>query len=732
MLRATTHLSAVLAMLYAFACGSQAKPEAQRAAVVDQPSAGTAAPVEAPEPDPIGFDTISIDDLRAHVTTLASDAYMGRETNRDGARMAADYLAERFEEYGLAPMPGQQQYRVDYQLAEMGFDPRASKGTLAIGAAERELVAEKDFAPFYFSTPGEWDGEVVFAGYGITARKLHYDDYEGLNVKNKLVLVLRYWPDEKSENNPFAKTKHGTFEAKANNAMKHGAAGMLLVTGPRFHEEADDLRRFSYLSLPLTDEELAKVTKRAAKRTPKGKPFLAAHISKQLARELIAQTGKSLTDIQTAIDSDAAQASDFDLGGPRAAFTLEQLADPAPVTAQNVIGYLEGSDPTLRDEWIVIGAHYDHLGAFSGSGDTIYNGADDNASGTSGMLELAQAFASLPERPRRSIVFAGFSGEEKGLLGSRALFDQKIISRDRVAFMLNLDMIGRNPTEAVEVVGDGYGSGLADIVTAANDRVGLSIEFGGDDYSPNSDHHPFFVQHVPVLFFFTGLHDDYHQLSDHIDKLAFDRMVQITQLSYGVVDRVAATEAPPDFVHQYPWLGIGIEVRGGQAVVSSVDPDSPAAALGLQVGDVLIALAKSTLDTDENIARAFDEIPPGTRLVLTASRDGQDVSVQIERKKSGFLGVYPRGVDAAVRTELGLADDEGVLLAEVTAGGPADKAGLKSGDIIVTMDGTPISDRTLTLRLSRIGAGAKVTVSIVRNGKRETLEMTLGARPKRR
>jgi hypothetical protein len=728
MLRARTFVPLLSCPVLLLACGSHATPEPQPA----QPADKVHAHAPEPEPEPVGFDTITIDDLRSHVTTLASDEFMGRETNRDGARLAADYLADKFRSYGLSVMPGQQQFHVDYELAELGFDATKSTGTLRIGDTERALTAEEDFAPFYFSSPGQWDGDIVFAGYGITAKKLHYDDYEGLNVKNKLVLVLRYWPDEKAKDNAFAKTKHGTFEAKAKNAKKHGAAGMLLVTGPRFHEQADDLRRFSYLSLPLSDKERKQIDERKAKTRGKGKPFLAAHISKGLADELVASTGKSLVDIQTALDSNAAQASDFDLGAAHASFSLEEFADPASVTAHNVIGYLEGSDPALRDEWVIIGAHYDHLGAFEGSGDTIYNGADDNASGTSGMLELAQAFSSLPERPRRSIVFAGFSGEEKGLLGSRALLTQEIISADKVAFMLNLDMIGRNPTDAIEVVGDGYGSGLQDIVTAANDGVGLTLEFGGNDYSPNSDHHPFFMRHVPVLFFFTGLHDDYHQLSDHIDKLAFDRMVQITQLSYGVVDRVAGTETPPDFVHQYPWLGIAIEVREGKSVVSAVDPNSPAAQLGLQVGDVLFALGKRTLGSDEDLATAFDELTPGVKIVLTAIRGEDDVSVQIERKKTGFLGVYPRGVDDETRTKHGLAADEGVLLGEVTPGGPAHKAGLKKGDIIVTMDGAPISDRTLTLRLSRIGAGAKVTIVIIRDDARETLPLTLGTRPKRR
>jgi hypothetical protein len=446
---------------------------------------------------------------------------------------------------------------------------------------------------------------------------------------------------------------------------------------------------------------------------------------------MVASTGKSLLDLQKAID-DGAPANSLELRGVTATLEIKTRKDFREITARNVVAFLEGSDPKLADEWVVIGAHYDHLGEYHGEGDTVFNGADDNASGTSGMLELAQAFASRADRPKRSILFIGFSGEEKGLLGSRAMLDQELLPIDKVVFMLNLDMIGRNAERPIEVVGDGYSTGIKGAVEAANAGVDLPLEFGGADYAGNSDHHPFYAADVPFLFFFTGIHDDYHQLSDHADKLAFERMEQIVRVAYGTVDAVAAARVTPRFVHHVTWLGIQVQVSDDGAVITAIADGSRAKQAGLAKGDFIRHFGDTALANPKDVGKKFREIEPGTKISLGLGRNGETKSIHVERAKRGYLGVIPARVTGEERKALGLSDDEGVKISSLAGNGPAGAAGIQENDILIRIHGLPVGTRTLGLHLARIGAGEKVKIVVVRDGERVTLELVLGERPERR
>jgi hypothetical protein len=385
---------------------------------------------------------------------------------------------------------------------------------------------------------------------------------------------------------------------------------------------------------------------------------------------------------------------------------------------------------------VVIGGHYDHLGQFHGEGDTTYNGADDNASGTAAVLELAQAFASRHDRLPRSVVFVGFSGEEKGLLGSNAAVAQGVLPVDKIAFMLNLDMIGRNPEQPVEVVGDAFATGLREATEAANRDVGLAVEFGGTNYAGNSDHHSFYVRDVPMMFFFTGLHDDYHQLSDHADKLAYGRMEQIARVAYGVTDRIASNEITPRFVHQILWLGAAIQVvedeHGRRAVLTAIDDDSRAMRAGLAQGDAFTAFGGSAIADARQIGRLFRELEPGADVEVEVARGTERVKAKLQRANPGYLGVYPTRVEAEVAKKLGLAEGEGVLIRGVSPDGPAAQSGMKDGDILIRIAGVPVDDSSLGRHLARIGAGEKVAVVVIRGDDRVTLQMVLGERPRSR
>lgn len=674
-----------------------------------------------------GLESIRAADMRAHVATLASDEYAGRETLTAGADQAAAYIAKRFEKLGLAPLPGHRNFTVPYQLRSEGFDADSSDLAIRRDGAKAHFVPGEDFAPFFFSSAGTVNADVVFAGYGITAPDLGHDDYEGLDVKGKLVLVLRHTPQEKKEDNSFNGTEHALFLTKATNAQKHGALGMLLVTDPLHHTDADDLRFKASLGLPRTETKKVGETEEGDEEK-----FLAVHISREAAAAFLG-SGPTLADLQTSLDAGQKPGK---LGVAPVPASLRIAKLPAQVVEPtNVIGLLKGSDPKVADQWVVVGAHFDHLGGFHGEGDTVFNGADDNASGTSGLLELAEAFASRSSRPRRTIAFMGFSGEEKGLLGSRALLEQEIVPADQIVFMLNLDMIGRNSEEPVAVFGDGYATMVKEVTEKANAGAEANIEFAGESYAGNSDHHPFYQKDIPVMFFFTGTHDDYHQLGDHADKLDYENMEKIGRLAFGVLDSLASADRTPKFIHRIQWLGATVQVveQGGKSRVAVTDVADPSrgAVAGLRRGDTIQGLDGESLDPAK-VGESFRGIKPGSSASLSVlHEDGNVAIVKVERAKTGYLGVMPAGVDDDLRKKLGLGDGEGVRIGSVVPEGPAHQGGLRAEDIVIQIAGVPIGARNLGRELSRIGAGEKVELLVARKGERLKLEITLGERPER-
>ena len=301
--------------------------------------------------------------------------------------------------------------------------------------------------------------------------------------------------------------------------------------------------------------------------------------------------------------------------------------------------------------------------------------------------------------------------------------------------MLNLDMIGRNPDRETQLYGDGYVRGLREITEAANHDIDLPIRFAGAGYTGNSDHDPFYDESIPFLFFFTGVHDDYHQLGDHADKLDYGRMESILQVAYGIVDRLAEADVAPRFIHHITWLGARAEVldegAGPVAVLTGVDDDSRAHQAGLRTGDVLTAFDSQPLEDPQEVGRRFDDIDPGTRVALAVRRGGDSLSVHLERAKVGYMGVSPGPLDEDQRSVHGLHDDEGIVLRQVVVGGPSDESGLQEGDIVIRIAGRPVGPMNLGQRLAQIGAGETVDVTIIREGERLTMPVTLGERPNR-
>ncbi|MCI0651354.1 MAG: M28 family peptidase [Planctomycetes bacterium] len=699
----------------------------------------------------IGAEAIDEPELRAHVFELAADSYQGRETLMPGAARAGEYLARHFAEYRLQPLPGQEGFLVPFTLWESGFDAEgtslrssvlaAKAPAPAPPAAERAWRAGFDFRPFPFSGAAEVAGEIVFCGYGITADER--DDYAGLDVKGRVALVLRHVPREKEEGNPLVGSRHALFAAKAENAKAHGAAAILIVTDPLHHPEAEDLRLPNSLDLDAPKAAVAgEEGARPRARDGGLGDFVALHVSQAVAETLVAASGKNLRELQALMDA-GIRPSTIEIPKVQVSAAVKRLPGARQVTTNNVVGFLPGSDPVRKNEWIVIGAHYDHVGAFAGSGDTIYNGADDNASGTAGLLELAQAFASLPRAPARSIVFAAFSGEEKGLLGSYSILRLGQLPRDKIVFMLNMDMIGRNPERPVDVAGDGFATELTAVIAAANDPIQLPITLLGHAFEANSDHAPFYEAGIPFSFFFTGYHDDYHQLGDHPDKVAFDRMEKIVRLGYGIVQRFAAGDVTPRFIHHVNWLGVEIQVLGGgggggggaerglaRAEITRVEPESRGARAGLAAGDVVRGFGDAPLANPHEVGDLFRDVAPGADVAVSIERAGGRVNVAVTRARLGYLGIMPGAVEEETARQLGLAAGEGIRIGGFAEDGPARAAGIQAGDIILRIDGKPVSPGTLRDRLALIGAGERVALTIVRGSERMTIELVLAARPR--
>ncbi len=469
---------------------------------------------------------ITAADLRADVTYLASDALAGRETGQPGEAQAERFIASQFARDRLQPLPGRKDFFLDFTLYRHTYDPAETRLAFSRGGDEIPAVLGASFRPFWFSRMGSVRAPVVFAGYGITAPEHGWDDYAGLDVSGKIVLVLRHEPVTDGGASRWADkdfTRHAFFVTKARNALAHGAAGMVLFTDPAFHPSgSDDLRVDGALSLDPAWKPSGGAETVA---------LLSAQISRELAAKLLQPSGYTPESVQAAVDG-GAKPRDVDLRGLSASLGVGAAAAAAQeVPARDVAGYLRGSDPKLADEWIVVGAHHDHLGAIPNApGDGIYNGADDNASGTSGVLELAQYFAAVHPRPARSMVFMTFTGEEEGLFGSEALFARGLVPRDRLRFMINLDMIGRNPDQPVRVFGKGVDERVRTGLETTAEALDLKWTWSGAGPSPaNSDYGPFTEAGVPFLSFFTGEHEDYHEVTDEAGKLAYRRMEQLVR-----------------------------------------------------------------------------------------------------------------------------------------------------------------------------------------------------------
>ena len=569
----------------------------------------------------------------AHVKFLASDSMRGRATGSPELEKAAVYIAKQFKSAGLQPADGKsylQAFPVTTN-AKLGTSNRFEYTT---NGKTTTLKFEDEFIPFNFSSRAKVSGSVVFVGYGITAREYNYDDYAGVDVKDKLALVLRHEPQEFDEKSVFSGkvyTEHSQFFSKVVNAKNHGARGVILINDRASHRgDADQLEAFGKTAGPADG----------------GIPFV--QIKAEVAERWIPGAGKNLDDIAADIDKDLKPRS-FAL--PAVQVTENVDVERIVKTVHNVVGYLPGE----TSEYIVIGAHYDHLGlgeqfsmAPSLAG-TVHPGADDNASGSSGVIELARRMGSEP-KPKRGVLFMTFAGEELGLLGSSYYVNHPDLPLDKAVAMINMDMIGRIREGKVYIGGAGTGTTLRAMLDQVVPKHKLSVDFSDTTGYGSSDHTSFTTKQVPVLFFFSGLHSDYHKPSDTWDKIDAPGAVTLLKLIDEVASRLQESADRPQFVRVLPppgshgaagepSVGTGYgpyfgsipdfgETKNG-VKFADVRDGSPAAKAGLRAGDILIEFDSKPIQNLYDFTYALRSRKPGDEVLVKVLRGNETISASV-------------------------------------------------------------------------------------------------------
>lgn len=565
---------------------------------------------------------ISQEQIKYHIEYLASDELEGRMTGTDALYKAAEYIKNEFVRYGLKPFFGNSYFQEFPFIAGINLtDNNYCK--LSVNNTITELELRNEYIPASFADNKKVSGEIVFAGYGISADDLNYNDYKDISVKDKIVLVLRNHPDQGNPHSKF--DKYSSLRYKAATARDHGAAGIILLNG--YDKDSDDLIDFKY------DNAAAM------------KDISVIHIKRNFVEKLFEFNSVSLKNIQEEIDSTKIPNS-FELN--KVSVEFETGVKVNEVVSWNVGGYLPAAEQNYSEEYLVLGAHFDHLGwggsnsLYMGDEPMIHNGADDNASGTTGLLEIAEKFASQKDQLKRPIIFTAFSGEELGLLGSNFLVNNFPIPIENSISMINMDMIGRlNEKKDLIIYGTGTSTNWKDILNKKNFDE-LNLTFNDEGFGP-SDHSSFYGKQIPVLFFFTGTHQDYHKPSDDADKINAEGQETVLNYIYSVASEIVNSETKPDY------LAVERKERGrmtGSKVYVGTVPDfagdvdgyklggvtegSPADAAGLKAGDIIKQFGGKKVSNIYDFTYAIADFVPGDKVEVIALRGEEELKFEIE------------------------------------------------------------------------------------------------------
>ena len=587
-------------------------------------------------------------DIKRHVAYLASDELEGRRTGTEGIRKAADYIRDELASAELKPL-GTEAGSFDHTFEFTGGVELVKENNQMIlrghTGEDHTFALNKDFRPLAFSANGEIEGEVIFAGYGLTKPGklgVRYNSYGGLNVKDKIVMVLRYVPEEISVDRRQQLNRYAGLRYKALIARNNGAKALLIVTGPN-SPNAGKLASLSF------DTSMAGA----------GIPVIS--ISGEMGNSLVEFYGKSLKELQTSLDKENPHAV-HGLSLPGIVLNIKTHIKRIRKKDKNIIAVLPPTDQASvasTPEYVMLGAHYDHLGrgetggfGIKGEEGMIHNGADDNASGVATLIEMAAQLAKrrekYPHEFQRGVIFSFWSGEELGLIGSARFASKPTINLSQIVAYLNFDMVGRLRENKLTLQGIGSSSIWKKLIERRNALAGFDLTLQQDPYLP-TDTTSFYPKGIPVLAWFTGSHKEYHRPDDDPDTLNYDGIKRITGFASNIVRDLCKSGDRPDY------LKVEKSNQGG-------------------------------------------------------SRDAIRV----------YLGTIP---------DYASEDIKGVLLSGVRGGGPADKAGLKAGDIIVHFAGKNITNiYDYTYALDAVKIGKPVDIQVLRKGKSITLSVTPGTR----
>ncbi len=563
---------------------------------------------------------------RTQVETLAADKFEGRLAGSEGERLAADYIAGELTRLGAKPLPGRSDFLQPFDFTA-GTKDAGSTLSVAKGGVPRAFTTTADVQALSFSDSSEVSGPVVFAGYGLVvpeAQNFGYDSYTGLDVKDKVVLVLRYFPEDADQKTRAILARYSDLRYKAMAARQRGARAMLVVTGPRSPNAGE--------TIPMSfDTAIA------------GSGIVAASISGAAGAEILAATGKPLEAVQKELDSGNPHVAGFAI--PAVTVTVRAAVVRESHTARNVVAYLPATSPTtgVDKPWVALGAHYDHLGR-GGHGNSlarkeesgqIHHGADDNASGTAAVLGVAELLSKQPRR--RNVLLAFWSGEEIGLLGSAAYVNSPLVPVSQLAAYLNFDMVGRMVDNKLTVQATGTSPVWGRILEQANVAAGFELIIQPDPYQP-TDVASFNLAGVPCLTLFTSTHTDYHRPSDTADKINFEDLDRVISFAAAIVKRVGDAPEAPQFtkVEQPTESGAG---RAGVRVFTGTIPDyatnvkglllggviggGPAEQAGLQKGDVIVEINGQTIANIYDYTYALETLKIGEAVKVVYMRGNE-------------------------------------------------------------------------------------------------------------
>lgn len=592
------------------------------------------------------------DRLQQDVKYLASEALEGRRTGTNGATEAARYIAKEFKRLGLKPLNAKAAGSQDRYLQSFPYVGKVELGTrntLVIHGADTEqlsLRVGEDWVPLGFSSNQTFqNAEIVFAGYGISASELNYNDYANKYNKNQVAVVFDGTPEGQGPHNRFVPYASLRFKAAA---ARNAGVGALIIISDEENLKNTRTASLNYDNAGEAGLPVLVISRSAASKILTGPNMTLADYAEAADVRTVRPTGSGVprTDFETTISTTILKGHLTRIPLKKRSLSLSVDVVRSEVPAYNVVGMLEGSDPLLKNEVIIIGAHYDHLGrggdgSLAPTSGDIHHGADDNASGTAGVLELARLFTAQKPKPKRTIVFMAFGGEEEGLLGSNYYVNHPLLPLANTVAMINMDMIGRMKDRRLVIGGVGTAKEWRDIMAADTDKS-FQLTLNEDGFGP-SDHSSFYAKQIPVLFFWTGTHNDYHKPSDTFEKINYDDEALILKMVARIVNQLDAadkrltyTTAKSDAAPRTGGFRVYLGTIPNYAdsndglLIDGVRDDSPAAKAGLKAGDKIVKIGTREIKNVYDYTAALGEMKAGEEYAVEVVRGTERLTLKLK------------------------------------------------------------------------------------------------------